>query len=448
MKRSILVVLIVVAVAAAVLSYFDRDRGTQWTTKSPEALNEFLLGQEARMRLYADEAKDHFTKAAELDEGFVVAKLMSMQFAPHEQRETLLKEMKSFDLVPLEDHERFLVEYSVARVEGEQETADVILDEFLTQHPRSPWGLEAKAGMAWGRYDLDEAEKLYSQLIEADPNWVTAQNNLGYIAMGRGDFAEADDHFRTYQYIAPDQANPHDSRGEMLTLTGHYDEAWDEFQAALEIRPDFCASYGHQLTLASMAGWNERFDDILQAGKPHCGERLVARLNCAATLWNDFLSEDYKQWQVEREDGCLEMIGADTILHRMAAFSGNFDLATELEAKMGEQLKEYEELGFVSDKHPVHGIKLHLQGVRLLAAGDTQQAIDSFRGADKYFFYMGHDPGVLKLWNYINLSVALESIGDAEAAERELQRALSVNSQLSNMVEHAKRDLARIPAAT
>ncbi len=447
MKKSVILVLVLVAVAAVLFSVVRGERD-EWSTASSEALEEFLLGREASMRLYGEEAKKHFARAAELDADFVAAKVMMLQYTSYEEHKPLLEEIKTADLGRLKDHERFLVEYNVARLEGRQDDAGVTLNRFLAEHPKNVWGLQTKAGLAWGRFELDEAESYYLKLLEADPNWVTAQNNLGYIAMGKGDFAAAEDHFMTYQFIAPDQANPHDSRGELLTLIGRYDEAWEEFEAALEIHPGFCASYNHQLTLAAVAGFEGRFEGILEGAAQHCDENHNLNLNCGVKLWSDFQKGNYEDWSVEREDGCRKTIEVDPMLHRMHAFAGNTDLASEMESKLVAELAEFEELGFVSDKHPVHGIMAHMEGVRLLADDQTEAAIEKFKAADEYLFFTGHDPGLLKLWNYLNLSVALDVDGDHEAAEKARQKAFSVNSQLDGMYQHIRRDLAdRLPAS-
>ncbi len=448
MKKPILMLLVGVAAAAVMFSYFREDQGTQWTTESPEALEEFLLGQEARMRLYGDQAKAHFVRAAELDENFAVAKLMALQFAPRSEHEALLEEMRPFDVSQLRDHEKFLIEYATSRLEGEQAQATEILDEYLVAHPTSPWGLEAKAGLAWGRVELDEAEKLYKELLEADPNWVTAQNNLGYIAMGRGDFDEAEDHFMTYQYIAPDQANPHDSRGELLTLVGRYEEAWDEFKAALDIHPGFCASYSHQIMVGILANYEDRFPAVQEATRANCEEAISRRMDCAIELWSDYRSGRYDNWFVDRDDDCVKEVGSDLILHRMALLSGHLETAQQMESEFEKEVAELDELGLLTEQHPTHGIKLHYQGSRILTAGNAAQAAEKFRAAGEYFPYLGHELGILKLINSLDLALALELAGDDSASQQELQKVREVNNQLDGIYESRKQELARARAAT
>src|SRR4029078_10139489 len=94
----------------------------------------------------------------------------------------------------------------------------------------------AQADLCWETRRWDDAEKTFQELLAIEPNWVDAQNKMGYLSMALGRFAESEDRFRTYRFVAPDQANPHDSLGELLVLTGRFDEAQSELHAALRIR--------------------------------------------------------------------------------------------------------------------------------------------------------------------------------------------------------------------
>lgn len=440
MKKSVLLALIAIAIAAALFSILRPERAP-WTTSSPAALEEFQLGREAVMRLHHVDAREHFNRALELDPDFAAARLMAYRVKPYDEREELLSEVRRIDTSKLLDHERFLIEYELALVDGDEALTKDLLEAFLTEHPRSPWGLEKKAQAAWGRFDFATAEKYYQTLLEAEPNWVTAENNLGYIAMSRGDFDAAEEHFRTYQYIAPDQANPHDSRGELLTLVGDYEEAWKEFDAALEIRPDFCASYSHQLALAAFAGFEDRVPGVVEAAREHCSEAVSERLNCYAQLIADYLDGNPEIWFEERGDDCLERVRGSIFLHRMAVLEGNREIALACEEKVGKQQDELAEQGAV-EKNPAAGFYRYLEGSRLLAEGQVEAAIERLSEADERLFYMGHDVGLAKLLNLMDLSIALELAGQKKAARERLEDLLAVNPQMQRLYDERKRELA------
>jgi tetratricopeptide (TPR) repeat protein len=225
--------------AALLAHYLMRQSSRAWTTSSPAALAAFEAGLDARMRFYIADAADNFRKALELDPQFAAAKVQLADLSRDgDERKRLRQELETTDLSRLNERERFLVELT----RGKREEVPARVARYLADHPREPWGLFVAAGQTWDREEFDSAAELYKRLLEVDPNWVLARNNLGYMAMAQARFAEAEEQFRTYAYVAPDQANPHDSLGELLSLLGRYEEARSELERALAIRPDFCAS--------------------------------------------------------------------------------------------------------------------------------------------------------------------------------------------------------------
>lgn len=440
MKKSLLLILLGVASAAALFSVF-RPEPPGWTTSSKDALAEFRLGREAVMRLHHVDAREHFARALELDRDFAAARLMAYRVASYQEKDDLLEGIKQVPLDGLLAHERFLIRYEIAAGDGNLELAENLLEEFVADNPNDPWGLEKKAATAWRKFDLGAAEKHYRALLEAEPNWVTAENNLGYIAMSRGDFDAAEEHFRTYQYIAPDQANPHDSRGELLTLTGDYEEAWEEFEAALAIRPDFCATYRHQFTLAAFAHYDERIPRVVEQMRVHCDQGAAETLACHAQLIADYKSGNHRAWLEERDDDCLDKVKSNLFLHRMRVLAGEEELALKCEEDVARQQAELEAQG-VDKPNPAAGFRLHLEGTRLLADGQVDAAAEKLLEADSHLVYMGHDVGLAKLINLVDLSIALELQGDDAGSKARLDQLLSVNPQMAGFHEHRKQELA------
>jgi len=228
--RKLWIIALAVLVIGLIGSVLFRDRQPKWTTSSPEALAAFEQGLDARMSLYIEDAASFYSKAVELDPDFVAAKLglLNSYYEKGEAREDLLRDLEAADLTDLTPREAFLVRYGLAKERGEPAAAQRILEEYLDRYPRDPFALSYFGEEAWQRIDLQEAERRFRRLLEVEPNWVMAQNRLGYLAMAGGRFDEAEDLFHTYKYIAPDQANPYDSLGELLILVGRYDEAREE----------------------------------------------------------------------------------------------------------------------------------------------------------------------------------------------------------------------------
>ncbi len=429
-------------VASLALVLLDCGSGHEWTTDSPQALQEFELGLEASMKLYHKDAEAHFRKAVELDPEFAAAKLRLVEYhRDEEERNEIIAELRELDLERLTPRERFLIEHLLARADRQPASADKVLEEFLLDHPDDPYALAICSLDAWKSMDWEKAGRHYRNLLEIDPNWVMAQNHLGYMAMAQGNFAEAEELFRTYEYIAPDQANPHDSLGELLTLVGRYDEARQELEQALAIKPDFCASYQHLFDLAVLEGRTEDFAGIGRRAAEHCDKKLQEYYRCASLLWTAFLQGSYgAPWEVGNEK-CLEQLDeSDFLSYQFLNRSGRLAAASDLEEELSRRIKEMEEsypAGVKGQRAVLH----HAQGLRLAAEGEYHQAAELFRAADHDLVYWGEGIGIMKLYNRLTLAWALEKAGDLEASSRMIESVRKVNPHFAEVYPGIGRGL-------
>jgi len=306
--------------SGAVAFVVGHRRQPEWTTSSQEALREFRKGLEAEMKYYQDEALEHYRAASELDPEFAMAKLKSLQWTKRDGdgKETIARlgdELRKFDLDRLNERERFLLSYRIARLDKENAKAEKLLTAYLAGHPEDPWALSIRCAQAWDRQDWPTVERCDRKLLTADPNWVRAQNDLGYIAMAQGRFEDAEEMFRTYLFVAPDQPNPHDSLGELLTLRGRYDEAAQQFEEALRIRPDFCASWAHWLLSAQLAGDDGQAEEVMRRAQEAgtCDASYLQQHRCALDIWVPLAKGDAAA-AYEADDGkdvVAERIGFD-----------------------------------------------------------------------------------------------------------------------------------------
>ena len=432
MRRVMILVCLAGALGAGMTSVSCTPRGAAWTSSSAEAVREFEKGLESRMKLYGKEANEHFERALELDPGFVVAKLQLLRSGEDEERrEALREEIEAADLDKLTARERFMVRHRLARMDEKWEAADEILEKFLQAEPDDPYGVESLAERAWMEQDWTAAEEAYERLLEIDPNWVTAQNHLGYMAMALGKFEEAEERFRAYRYVAPDQANPHDSMGELLTVVGRYEEALAALEEALAIRADFCASYMHMLDVVILDGRPYDGYAVLDRAEENCAEdykEWIGNARCELAFWADYLDGDFDSpWREERQE-CTEKVGARSFLvHRMAALSGRWDVAESIEEELAKHFEEEHSGASEMEYRMAKGVLAHYKGVRLLAQGEAEEAVDKMYGADEVLYYWGQDPGILKLFNRLNLAHALEMAGQEEAAAAVVEEVRQVN---------------------
>jgi len=425
-------ILLVIVVLIAGAAYLLFQRPPAWTTDSPEALAEFQRGLEARMKMYGGEAEAHFTQALELDPDFVAARLVYMGCCvDEEKRQEMLEEMRLVETDRLSARERFMLQFELADTDRDWERRDQILLDYLDSHPKDPFALWMYASQAWEKADLEEAEERYQRLLKVDPNWVQAQNRLGYIAMAQGRFTEAEQLFGTYSYIAPDQANPHDSLGELLTLIGRYDEARKELEKALAIKPDFCPSYRHLLMVAILEGSLDQADQLVERAAEHCEEYDVAQMNCQAQLWRDFFYCDFEgPWQEGRET-CNEITGDRSFIHhRMEMLTGRRQDALAREERIRTEIDEGEKQSGHTFTYP-RGFLHYMEGARMAIDGDFTGAAARFDEADNNMLYWFEGQGILKLYNRLHLAYALEHAGHQEEARQVLAKVEAINPRLA-----------------
>ena len=408
----------------------------EWTTSSPEALAEMRLGLESSMRFYENEARAHFDRALELDANFVAARLRRLPFIEREDKDKFKAEiasLKAVDREPLSDRERFLLDYSLTRVEKEHAKGDKLLTAYLERYPRDPFVLSIRCNLAFQARRSAQASDCLRRLLAIDPNWAMAQNQLGYIAMAEGRFEEAEELFKTYLFIASEQANPHDSMAELLILRGRYDEAERQLVEAVRIRPDFCIPWRRRIQIQVLRGDGAAalaaFEKMRVDGQ--CRKAEVEAARCYAETWEATLRGALEEaWQMQRGPGC-----ADGDEDHAVAVRFGFVLGHDLEAReMLAAVRERDHL--YGDREPVlRALVQHLSAIEIAAGAPLpdngpaptepwRRVADFFAAADRTLSYQGADEGNLKLFNRLDWARVLADLGqtaDAEALRSEVE---------------------------
>ncbi|MGO9109004.1 MAG: tetratricopeptide repeat protein [Thermoguttaceae bacterium] len=105
---------------------------------------------------------------------------------------------------------------------------------------------------------LHAAERIYRQVLEAEPNHAEAIHLLGVIAYQVGNPDEALARYRRALELMPDLAGAHINLGNALRDQGNLDEALDCYRQALELEPDFVgAHYNLGIALKEQGKLNE-----------------------------------------------------------------------------------------------------------------------------------------------------------------------------------------------
>ncbi len=415
--RKLALLLTGLAVAATVVALRCTAERPEWTTSSPAALKAFEQGLSAEKKIYRNEAREHFARAVELDPEFAMArlKLLSLGRADQNRSARMRALIVETDLDRLSPRERFLMRHNLALIDRDRPRAEALLDEYLREHPNDLHALTIRCDSLWSGQKLDEAEQCFSRLLTIDPNWVVAQNLLGYIRMAGGDFKGAEAAFGAYERTAPDQANPHDSLGELLMLVGRYDEAQRSFENAVAVRSDFCASWSHMMDLAFLRGDPAAADaELARAERAVCPPEFFHAQRCQAALWKaasegtaaDAATAGQQMGCSYRDFDVLSL----AIAHGAATEAGADDVAGTLEKDMRDSARQKASL-------MPWPILAHMEGRKLAARGETAEAIAQLQRADAESNYAGESVGLFKMYNRLVLASLLEQTGrHAEAA--------------------------------
>jgi tetratricopeptide (TPR) repeat protein len=436
MKRWIWLAMAAMMVIGVGMTLVALPSDQEWTTESADALAEFEAGMAAQMKLYHDDAGKHFSRAAELDSDFVMAKLMCVEPTMRKDEEkgkALFEEALVVDMSTLTIREQFFIERARAYKEERREDIPKIVDKYLAKIPNDPYVLNDKAQRAFSVGDYEQAEPLYQRLVEIAPNWVIAYNQLGYINMSQGRFAQAEESFKSYRFIAPDQANPYDSLGELFIALGRNDEAEESFEKAIEIKPDFWAAYEHIALLKTFNGDLEGAREIVEransAGMPEewvmsmdCLERFMALRNTGS--WHEIL-------ELAESSKCLKKDDINfpkSTVHLAASELGDWDTALSIEQEAKDLLTSIEEKGARGRQvDSLRAAIAHLEGVRLALQGDYGEAETLLRQADERLSYMEAGSAVFKLYNRMILAELLLASGQDAEAHGLLSKVRSVN---------------------
>ncbi len=443
MTRKTVLIMIAVAAVAATAGLLALPQTSEWTTNSKEALMEFQAGLEASQKLYSNEARRHWERALELDPDFVAAKVRVAEICRSDDEEraaTLLAEATEADQERLTPRERFIVRRAKLITDLEFEVAETELDAYVERYPDDPYVLHTKALRDWQRGELESAERLNKRLLEINPNWVLAYNQLGYITMLQGRFAEAEEYFSSYRFIAPDQANPHDSLGELFVILGRYEDAEASLERALANKPDFYAAFEHLAMLEALrADWQEAESWIARGIEADAmSDEMAEYYRCALEYWRLAYEQDWELILALAEKRChAENSGPQSAiyLHQAACRAGNWELAEAIESKVREEMDDSEpkkkSMVFENLRPMVH----HMAGVRLAIKGEFKAAIYELEEADRELSYLNIGAGIFKLSNRLAMASILRKAGQEAQAQILLDAVRTVNPELALQYE-------------
>jgi tetratricopeptide (TPR) repeat protein len=193
------------------------------------------------------ESRRYLEKAIRLDPDFAVAHLylawIHDRLRDNRARNAAFEKAKVLSDRATEK-ERLYIEAAYARsIEQDSEKRFQILQKIARKYPEEKRVHQRLASHYRGKRQFYQAVEEYKKVLELDPNYGWALNELAYMYTDIEEFERAAEYFQRYAEISPGDANPVDSMGELYFRMGRLEEAIEKYKEALEIKPDFYYAY-------------------------------------------------------------------------------------------------------------------------------------------------------------------------------------------------------------
>ena len=252
---------------------------------------------------------------------------------------------------------------------------------------------------------LPEAESIYQQILQADPNQPVALHLLGVIAHQGGKHDTAVDLITKALAISPDSAEAHSNLGLALHDLGELDEAVVSFHKALAIKPDFAeAHYNLGTTLHDLGELDE----------------AAVSYHKALAIKSDY-AEAHSNLGIALQD-LGELDEAVASFHKALAIKPDY---AEAHSNLANALKEQGKLDeAVASFHKALAIKPDFSGAHnnlgnaFKELGKLDEAAASFHKA------LAIEPDFAEAHN--NLGTVLQDLGEPDGAAASYHKALAI----------------------
>ncbi len=257
---------------------------------------------------------------------------------------------------------------------------------------------------------LPEAEGIYQQILQADPNHPAALHLLGVITHQMGNHDTAVDLIARAIAIKPDYAEAHGNLGNVFKTLGRLDEAVDLYRKALAINPDFADAYNNLgAALKDMGKLDEAiasYRNAIAINPDDAGAHFNSGIVFQDLGNPDEAVASYRKSIAIRPD--------DAVAHN------NLGAALLTLGTLDEAVVSYRNA--IAIRPDFAGAHNNL-GAALQELGKLDEAMASFHKA------LAINPNFAKAHN--NLGVALQNLGRLNEAEASFNKALAIEPDFS-----------------
>jgi len=289
---------------------------------------------------------------------------------------------------------------------GELSQAEGIYQQILEADPNQPDALHYLGVLAHQMGNNDVAVELIGKALAIKPNYLEAHTNLGLALQKLGRLDEAVSSFHKALTIKPDYAEAHNNLGTVLKDQAKLSEAVDSYHKALAIKPDYAEAYSNLgLALQDMGNLDEAVE---------CYHKALA-------IKPDYPEAHNNLGNALKEQG--KMTDAVASYHKAIAIKPDYALAhSNLGAAFQEQGMHDDAVASFRDAiaiKPDYAEAYSNLGATLQEQGKHDDAVASFREA------LAIRPEYAEV--YCNLGNALIELGKPDDGVASFRDALTIN---------------------
>ncbi len=126
---------------------------------------------------------------------------------------------------------------------GRLSQAEALYQQILQAEPENAVALHLLGVVAHMQGDNETAYDLITGALAIDPSYAAAHGNLGQVLQAQGRLEEALTSFNTAVILAPSLAESHNNLATLQKDLGRLDDAIESYRMAIALRPDFAEAY-------------------------------------------------------------------------------------------------------------------------------------------------------------------------------------------------------------
>jgi serine/threonine protein kinase/Tfp pilus assembly protein PilF len=221
------------------------------TTSLMKAYEHYLSGLDYYWNWQTKEAGEEFEKAIQIDPSFATAysKLASVHSRLSNYSARVEFNNKAMELSSqATEKEKLYTQFQAAGYKGDFKKCIYFLEEIISKYPK-----EKEAHFLLGNnlihwappemLDLDRGAKEMETVLELDPDFKEAYNELASIQGNYRNFEKSEEYRKKYISLDPRNANAFDSIADTYFFWGKLDKAVSNCRRAIKINPDFYLTY-------------------------------------------------------------------------------------------------------------------------------------------------------------------------------------------------------------